>query len=100
MDVIPATLGVLSPTERAIQTLETAWINAVRRSAHLEKMKKDDPAMKNIPRSEVTYVLTRGLEPKPLSGDSTQTRFCVRGECFCFMSVDHINTSHSDQASE
>lgn len=92
MDVISGTLGVLSPTERAIQTLETAWINAVRHSAYLEKMKKDDPALKNIPRSEVTYVLARGLEPKPRCGDSTQTWSCVRGERFCLASVNHINT--------
>lgn len=83
MDVISGTLGVLSPTERAIQTLETAWINAVRRNTHLEKMKKDDPATKNIPRLEVTYVVTRGLEPKTHRVDSAQARSCVRGACLC-----------------
>lgn len=71
MGVISGTLGVLSPTERVIQTLETAWINAVRRNTHLEKMKKDDLAMKNIPRLEVTYVHTQDLEPTPQCLDST-----------------------------
>lgn len=83
MDVISGTLGVLSPTERAIQTLETAWINAVRRNTHLEKMKKDDLALENIPQSEVTRVLQRGLEPKPQCVDATHTWSCVRGAYLC-----------------
>lgn len=83
MDVILGTLGVLIPMERAIQTLETAWINAVQRNTHLEKMKKDDLAMKNIPWLEVMYVLTRGLEPKPQCVGSTQTWSCMREACLC-----------------
>lgn len=59
MDVISDSLGVFSRMEeRAIQTPRAVWINAVQHSNHQEKMKMDDPAMKNIPRSEVTRHLT------------------------------------------
>lgn len=57
-----AVLGVFRPLERAIQTLGAVWINAVQHSNHPEKMKMDDPAMKNIPWSKVTHHLTCSLE--------------------------------------
>lgn len=61
MDVISDSLGVCTPAERAIQTPRAVWINAVRHSNHTEKMKMDDPPMKNIPRSKVTHHLTCSL---------------------------------------
>lgn len=93
MDVTEGTLAVFSPMEHTIQTFGAAWINAVQHSNHPEKMKMDDPAMKNIPRSEVTSHLTDGLELfKQQSKDSIQTRSCMSGECFLLTNINDINT--------
>lgn len=92
MDVISGTLGVLSPTERAIQTLETAWINAVRRNTHLEKMKKDDLTMKNIPRSR--SCMSSREASNPHRNVEIQHRHVPVWEervCVC---LNHINTHY------